>query len=127
VPTALALSITAYRYVPLVVTVTTQAGGTVDLSGFTNWLFTIWNQTHTGGTFLYQQSTGITGTNLGVVTWALPKTMTNVNTAMDTAIAAGNNSLVLYYDMVADAGGITAQTETIFSGQLTVNRYEGTE
>ena len=121
------LTITAYRYVPLSVTVTTQAGGVVDRRAYTGFLFTIWNQSHTGGTFLYQQSTGITGSALGVVAWSLPKTMTNVNAAADTAIAAGNNSTVLYYDMVANIGGISTETVSLFAGQLTVNRYEGTE
>lgn len=127
VPAAVPLTITAYRYVPLSVSVTTQAGAAVDLSAYSGFEFTIWNQTHTGGTFLYQQTTGITGSALGVVAWNLPKTMTNVNAAMDTAITAGNNTTTLYYDMIANQGGIAADTVTLFAGQLTVNRYEGTE
>jgi len=45
---------------------------------------------------------------------------------MDTAIAAGDNQVTLYYDMIADAAATASRTEAVFRGTLTLVRWEGT-
>lgn len=110
------------RYKALTVSVVDQNGAAIDLSAYTNWRFSVWDRTHTASA--YSLASGITGTVGGLVSWAIPESATFFS-AIDTAIAAGDSQAVLYYDMIADAGGVASSTESIFRGQLIVNRWEG--
>ena len=116
------LSLNARRYKALSVSVTDQAGTPVDLSGFNNWRFNVWDAKHTGS--VYTLSTGITGSALGVVAWAVPENAA-FNSFMDTAIANGDTSVSIFYDMLADEAADVTKSETIFRGVLTLYRWEG--
>ncbi len=116
------LNLNANRYKTLTVTVVDQNGVPVDLSGYTNWRFSVWDQKHLAS--IYLLNSGITGSALGVVSWAIPENATFFS-QIDAAIAQGNNTLVLYYDMIADAGGVAADTSCIFRGTVVLTRYEG--
>lgn len=116
------ININARRYKALTVSVVDQAGAVVDLSGFNNWRWNVWDKTHTGS--VYTQSTGITGSAGGVVAWAVAENAA-FNSFMDTAIIAGDSTVTLYYDMLADRAATASQTEAVFRGQLVLTRWEG--
>lgn len=118
----LALSINGRRYKAMTVSIVDQNGTAIDLSGFTNWRWNVWDKTHTGS--VYSLATGITGSAAGVVTWAVAENAA-YNSFLDTAILAGDNSVTLFYDMIADRAGVAAQTEAVFRGQLVIYRWEG--
>lgn len=121
IASALGLDVIANRYTPITVAVTDQTGAAVDLSGYNNWRFSVWDKTHAAT--IYTLSSGITGSALGIVSWAIPETAA-FYTQMAAAITAGNDSLTLYYDMVADQAATPAQSRTVFRGALTLYRYE---
>ncbi len=100
-----------------------QNGTPIDLSGYTNWKFSVWNRIHSGS--VYALTSGITGSAVGVVAWAVPEDA-SFNTEMDAAILAGDSSVVLFYDMIADEAATAAKTSTVFRGQLILTRWEGT-
>lgn len=125
VASSLPLDLIANRYTPVDVSVTDQNGVALDLSGYTTWRFTVWDKTHTGGTALYTLSSGITGSALGVVSWAVPEGAAFYS-QITAAITAGTDSVQLYYDMVADQAGDATKSRTVFRGQLTLYRFEGT-
>jgi len=116
------LVLNAYRYKSLSVSVVDQNGDPIDLSGYNNWTFNVWDQTHTGS--VYTLASGITGSALGVVAWAVPEDAAFFS-FIDTAIAAGNNTATLYYDMLADEAATATKTATVFRGTLTLTRFEG--
>lgn len=116
------LNLNANRYKSLSVSIVDQAGAAIDLSGYNNWRFNVWDQKHLQS--LYSLNTGITGSAGGVVAWTVPETAAFFS-QIDAAIANGDSQLVLYYDMIADAASILAQTVCVFRGQLVLTRYEG--
>lgn len=118
------LTINARRRTLIAVTVTDQAGAAVDLSGYSNWRFTVWDKTHSGGSALYSLTTGITGSALGALAFTIPETAA-FNSVIDTAIAAGEDTATVYFDVIADAGGVAASTDCIMRGQLVLTRWEG--
>jgi len=120
--TEITISLNAYRYKSLSVSVVDQAGAAVSLSGYNNWKFSVWDNKH--ATTISVQNSGITGSAGGIVAWAVPETATFF-TNIDAAIAAGDNSVVLYYDMIADEAATASKTSTIFRGQLILTRFEG--
>jgi hypothetical protein len=122
IASALGLDVIANRYTPISVSVTDQNSAVVNLSGYNNWRFNVWTRDHSGS--IYTLASGITGSALGVVAWAIPENAAFYS-QIDAAIAAGSDSLQLYYDMVADMAGTPAQSRTIFRGNLTLYRYEG--
>lgn len=117
-----AINLNANRRKALSVSVVNQAGAAVDLSGYNNFRFSVWDQKHLAT--IYLLNTGITGTVGGVVSWTVPETA-SFFTQIDASIANGDSQLVLYYDMIADAAATLANTECIFRGQLILTRYEG--
>jgi len=117
------LTINARRYKELSVSVVDQNGTPIDLSGYNNWRWNVRDQKHTGG--VYSLTSGITGSVGGVVSWTVPEDAA-FNSFMDTAIAAGDNQVTLYYDMIADAAATASRTEAVFRGTLTLVRWEGT-
>lgn len=116
------INVNSRRYKALTVSVVDQAGAVIDLSGFNNWRWNVWDKTHSGS--VYTLATGITGSAGGVVAWAVPENAA-FNSFMDTAILAGDSSVTLYYDMLADRAATLAQTEAVFRGQLVLTRWEG--
>ncbi len=121
VSTELPLSIIANRYTSFNVAVVDQTGAVVDLSGYNNWKFSVWDKTHTASIFT---GTNPTGSNLGVVAWTVPENAA-FYAQMDSQIAAGNDQIDLYYDVIADAAATTSKTTTILRGKITMYRYEG--
>ncbi len=116
------ISLNANRRKVLSVSVVDQSGTPIDLSGYNNFRFTVWDQKHVATVYIL--NTGITGSALGVVSWIIPETASFFS-QMDAPIAAGDNQIVLYYDMIADAAATAANTECIFRGQIVMTRYEG--
>lgn len=116
------LNLNANRRKSLTVSVVDQAGAVVDLSGYNNWRFTVWDQKHAAT--IYSLSSGITGSALGVVAWVVPETA-GFFAQIDAVIANGDSQMVLYFDMIADQAATPANTECIFRGQLVLTRYEG--
>ena len=73
----------------------------------------------------YQLAAGaVTGTAGGVLAWNVPEAASYFS-QIKGAIAAGNDSVTLYYDVIGDAAATASKTETIISGTLTLSRYEG--
>lgn len=116
------LSMNARRYKELTVSVVDGAGTAINLSGYTNWRFSVWDRAHTGA--VYSLTTGIAGSAAGIVTWSVPEDAA-FNSFMDTAILAGDSSVTLFYDMIADKAATITKTEAIFRGQLILYRWEG--
>ena len=119
------LTMNARRRAAVTMTVKDAAGAVIDLSGYSNYRFTVWDSTHSGGSAFYTLSSGITGSALGVLAFTVPETAAFFS-QMDTAITAGQNTVDVYYDVIADAGGVAANTETIVRGIITLTRWEGT-
>jgi hypothetical protein len=118
------LTFDANRRHDCTVSVVDSTGAVVDLSGYNNWRFTVWDKNHTGGTFLYQLTGAAFGSNLGVVSWTVPETAAFF-AQIDAAIAAGTDPVTLYYDMIADSAATLANTRRVFGGAITLRRYEG--
>lgn len=117
-----ALVVDAYRYVECAFTRYTQAGVAMDLTGYTNARFSVWTRTHSGS--IYTLSSGIVlGGAAGTITWAIPENAA-FYAAIDTALAANEDSAQLYWDLVADKGGVAGQTVPLLKGPLTLRRYE---
>jgi hypothetical protein len=116
------LTVNAYRYKELSVSIVDQAGTAIDLSGYNNWKFNVWTKTHSGS--IYTLASGITGSAGGVVAWSIPENASFFSN-IDAEITAGNDSVALYYDMIADKASDTAKTSTVFRGQLILTRFEG--
>jgi hypothetical protein len=116
------LTINAYRYKELSVSIVDQAGAAIDLSGYNNWRFNVWTKTHSGS--IYTLNSGITGSAGGVVAWSVPENASFFS-FIDAEITASNDSLTLYYDMVADKDANTDRSSTVFRGQLILTRFEG--
>lgn len=118
------LSMNARRRAAVTMGVQNAAGVAVDLSGYSNFRFTVWDSTHSGGSAFYTLNSGITGSALGILAFTVPETAAFFS-QMDPAIAAGNNTVDVFYDVIADAGGVAANTETIVRGIITLTRWEG--
>ena len=71
------------------------------------------------------RSFSITGDALGIAAWSVPETATFYS-AMATAIAAGQDQIELYWDLVADLAGVAAQSQTVLYGKLIMYRNEST-
>lgn len=118
------LTLDANRQATITVSVVNSSGTAIDLSGFNNWRMTVWDKTHSSVGTRTIISTGITGSAGGVLTIAIPETA-GFFSLMDAAITAGNDTLQLYYDVVADAAANATNSQNIIRGLLTLRRYEG--
>jgi hypothetical protein len=118
------LALDANRAQTITVQVNNQAGAGIDLSGYTNWAFTVWDKTHSSTSTRTIITNGISGTSGGVLTVAVPET-SGFFSLIDAAITAGNDTVTLYYDVKADAGGVSTNTQNIIRGTITLRRYEG--
>jgi hypothetical protein len=119
------LTMNARRRAAVTMTVQDQNGAVLDLSGYSTYRFTVWDSTHSGGSAFYTLSSGITGSALGVLAFTVPETAAFF-TQMDTAISAGQDEVIVFYDVIADAGGVAGNTEKIVGGTITLTRWEGT-
>ncbi len=117
------LEVIAYRYTPVQFSVVDSAGVAVDLSGFNNWRFNVWNKNHTVMS-LYSQSATIVGTLGGVLTWQIPEDAAFFS-QIAAAITAGEDQTTLYWEVIADAASTTTKTEMVLRGQLNLKRFEG--
>lgn len=118
------LTLDANRAQTITVQVNDQTGAAVNLSGYSNYAFTVWDKTHSSVGTRTIITTGISGSSGGVLTITVPETA-GFFTLMDAAITAGSDTLTLYYDVKADAGGVSTATQNIIRGTITLRRYEG--
>lgn len=118
------LELIANRYANVAYSIVDQAGAVVDLSGYNNFRFTVWDKTHTGGASLYVLSTGITGSAGGALAFAIPEGAAFFS-QITAAITAGDDSVTLYYDVVADKAATAAQSVSLVRGKLLLLRFEG--
>jgi hypothetical protein len=61
---------------------------------------------------------------LGAIAFDVPETAAFYS-ASDTQIAAGYDVATLYYDLIADAAGVAANTDPILRGTILLDRWEG--
>ena len=115
------LKLIANRYTPVSFAVKDSAGAVVPLDTYTNWRFGVWDKTHSGA--IYSLTTGITGSALGIAAWSVPETATFFG-AMTAAIAAGQDQIELYWDLVGDLAGVAAQSQTVLYGKIIMYRNE---
>ena len=118
----LRLTLDAYREQTIAVTVVDSAGAPVPGTGYTTLRMTVRDRLHANTTNV--AITGVTWDVAGLLTIPIPETAAFF-AAIDAAIALGQDSVDLRYDVIGDRGGLTAQTRTILRGILTLKRYEG--
>lgn len=118
------LTLDANRKQDVSIQVNDSTGAAVNLSGYSNWAFTVWDKTHSSVGTRTIITTGITGSAGGVLAIAIPENA-GFFSLIDAAITAGADSLTLYYDVKADAGGVAASTQNIIRGTIILRRYEG--
>lgn len=115
------LELIAYRYKEVAFTLLDQSDNPIDLSGYNNWRFSVWTKTHSGS--IYTLSSGITGSALGAIAFAVPEDAAFFSN-ITAAIAAGEDFVTLYWDLVADKASTAIKSETILYGQLPLWRFE---
>lgn len=118
------LTLDANRAQTVVVQVNNAAGAPVDLSGYNNWRMTVWDKTHSNVSTRTIINTGITGSAGGVLSVTIPETA-GFFSLIDAAISASNDTLTLYYDVVADAAATATLSQNIIRGTINLRRYEG--
>ncbi len=117
------LNLIAYRQNPIAVSVVNQSGTPVDLSGYNNWRFSVWDKTHSG-TILFSDALDIAGSAGGAVTFNIPEDAAFYS-QIAAAFAAGTDNTTLYYDVIADFASDPTKTRTILRGRIILWRYEG--
>ncbi len=119
----LQLELVAYREAPLSFNIVDQSGAAIALNGYNNWRFSVWDKTHSGS-ILYTNAIGLAGSAGGVVTGLIPEDAAFFS-QIATGLAASEDFVTLYYDIIADAAATTTKTRTILRGRLILWRYEG--
>lgn len=120
------LTIDADRYHDVAVTIVDQTGAAIDLSGYTGWVFTVQDATHTSNANIpYSLISGISGDANGLLTFSIPETASFYNQIDSEITGSGVSSIELYYDVKADKGGVSGQTQNIMRGKIILRRYEG--
>ncbi len=117
------LNLIAYRNTPVAASITDQTGAAIDLSGYNNWRFSVWDKTHSGS-ILFTSALDITGSNVGAISFTVPETAAFYS-QIAAALTAGNDNTILYYDVIADYAADATKTRTLMRGQLILWRYEG--
>jgi hypothetical protein len=117
------LEVIAYRESPLYFSIVDQSGAAIDLSGYDNWRFSVWDKTHSGS-ILYSDAISLTGSAGGVVEGVIPEDAAFFSEIAD-AFTNGEDFVTLYYDIIADAAADNDRTQTILRGRLILHRYEG--
>ncbi len=117
------LEMVAYRENPIALSLVDQAGDPIDLSGYNNWRLSVWDKTHSGS-ILYSAASSLAGDVNGSVTGLIAEGA-SFYSQIAAALAASEDFVTLYYDIIADAAATTSKTRTIFRGRLILWRYEG--
>ncbi len=117
------LEMIANRYNAIAVSVVDQAGTAVNLSGYNNWRFSVWDKTHSGS-ILYTNALDISGSAGGAVTFHVPENAAFYS-AISAAFSANADYVTLYYDVIGDAAADATKTTTVLRGKLILWRYEG--
>lgn len=117
------LELIAYRETPVSFTVVDQAGNAIDLSGYNNWRFSVWDKTHSGS-ILYSDALDFDGDASGVITGTIPEDAAFFSEIAD-AFTASEDFVTLYYDIIADAEADADKTRTLLHGRLILWRFEG--
>ncbi len=117
------LEMIAYRECPLSISIVDQAGTAIDLSGYNNWKFSVWDKTHSGS-ILYTAAASLAGSAGGTVTALIPEDAAFFS-QIANAFTASEDFVTLYYDIIADAAATSSKTRTICRGTLILWRYEG--
>ncbi len=117
------LEMIAYRYNPIAVHIVTQDGTDVDLSGYNNWRFSVWDKTHSGS-ILYTNALDIAGNSAGALTFHVPENAAFYS-AIAAAFTANSDFATLYYDVIGDAAADATKTTTVLRGKLILWRFEG--
>lgn len=115
------ITLYAYRLNECSATRVDQAGAAIDLSGYNNARFSVWNRDHSSTR--YTLSSGITMSALGVIAWTIPENA-SFYTDVDAAIALSQDFVTLYYDLVADKASDTTKTVPLLHGTVTLQRFE---
>lgn len=116
------IALDAYRLNECSATRLDQAGAAMNLTGYTNARFAVWTRDHSGTR--YTQTTNITlGGAAGTIVWTVPETA-SFYSEIDTAIAASQDFVTLYYDLVADRAGLATDTVPLLKGTITLRRFE---
>ncbi len=117
------LEMIAYRYNSIAVHIVTQGGADVDLSGYNNWRFSVWDKTHSGSV-LYTSALDIAGDASGSLTFHIPENAAFYS-QIAAAVTASSDFATLYYDVIGDAASDATKTQTVLRGKLILWRYEG--
>jgi hypothetical protein len=119
------LEVIAYRFTPVAFSRVDQSGDAIDLSisAYSNWRFSVWTKTHTGQA-IYLLNSGITGDVDGNIAFNIPEDA-SFFAAIAAPIAAGEDRVQLFWDLIADKAGVSGQTQTILFGDLQLLRFEG--
>ena len=117
------LTLDAYREQTIAVTVVDSGNVAIPGTGYTNLRMTVRDKRH-AGTMNQAITTGVTWDGAGLLTIPIPEN-TLIFPAIDTAIARGEDTALLYYDVIGDRAGVATQTRPILRGTLTLRRFEG--
>ena len=118
-----ALTLDSYREQTIAVTVVDSGNIAIPGTGYTNLRMTIRDKRH-AGTMNVSITTSVTWDGAGLLTIPIPEN-TLIFPAIDTAIARGEDTALLYYDVIGDRAGVATQTRPILRGTLTLRRFEG--
>lgn len=119
----LQLEMIAYRANSLYIQIVNQAGAAVNLSGYDNWRFSVWDKTHSG-TILFTDPLDLAGDASGNITAIIPEDAAFYSEIAD-AFTASEDFVTLYYDIIADEAADNDLTRTLARGRLILWRYEG--
>ncbi len=117
------LEMIAYRYNSIAAHIVTQGGADVDLSGYNNWRFNVWDKTHSAS-ILYSNALDIAGNSSGALTFHIPENA-GFYSQIAAAFTASSDFTTLYYDVIGDYAADSTKTQTILRGKLILWRYEG--
>ncbi len=119
--TDLALTFDANRYHDVSITKVDAAGAPIDLSGYNNGRFNVWDKGHTGAVYSVAVASMTVG---GLITVVVPENAAFFS-FITTAIAAGLDTTTLYWDIVADKAATASKSQNLARGTINLRRFEG--
>lgn len=117
------LELVANRFASVAMSITDQANAAVDLSGYNNFKFTVWDRTHS--ITKYELASGITGSAGGALAFDIPENASFFSQIDATLTAGTADSVTLYYDVIGDKAATPGKTVCVVRGKLILHRYEG--
>ena len=116
------LELVAYRYREVSLAITDEDGNPLPLDGYSGWAVSFRSADQT--TTKYDLTTGITGTIGGLLSFAIPEDAT----ALFSGLPVGASSVNLFWEVVADIGGVASRTVPIIRSSpcLLTRREVGT-